>query len=109
VSLPTSTAVEVAEPVASGVGLDTRGGDLRASSPVGYTPWDGTHLNANTAVLARSGSGKSLATKLGVLRGLCRGVVAYVIDPEGEYADMARAARGRGPLARQLRVRIPFS
>ena len=25
-----------------------------------YDPWDGTHLNANTAVLARSGSGKSL-------------------------------------------------
>ncbi len=80
--------------------LDTRGGslygiDMRASSPVVYDPWDGTHLNANTAVLARSGSGKSFATKLGVLRGLCRGVTAYVIDPEGEYADMARAAGGR--------------
>ena len=30
-----------------------------------------------------------------MLRGLCRGVTAYVIDPEGEYADMARAAGGR--------------
>ena len=68
---------------------------MRASSPVVYDPWDGTHLNANTAVLARSGSGKSFATKLGLLRGLCRGVTAYVIDPEGEYADMARAAGGR--------------
>ncbi len=80
--------------------LDTRSGtlygiDLRACSPVVYDPFDGTHLNANTAVLARSGSGKSFATKLGVLRGLCRGVTAYVIDPEGEYADMARAAGGR--------------
>ena len=80
--------------------LDTRAGtlfgiDLRSSSPVVYDPFDGTHLNANTAVLARSGSGKSFATKLGVLRGLCRGVRAYVIDPEGEYADMARAAGGR--------------
>ena len=80
--------------------LDTRSGtlygiDMRACAPVVYDPWDGTHLNANTAVLARSGSGKSFATKLGVLRGLCRGVTAYVIDPEGEYADMARAARGR--------------
>ena len=27
--------------------------------------------------------------------GVCRGVRAYVIDPEGEYADMARAAGGR--------------
>ncbi len=80
--------------------LDTRSGtlygiDLRACAPVVYDPWDGTHLNANTAVLARSGSGKSFATKLGVLRGLTRGVTAYVIDPEGEYADMARAAGGR--------------
>ncbi len=80
--------------------LDTRSGtlygiDVRSCSPVVYDPWDGTHLNANTAVLARSGSGKSFATKLGVLRGLCRGVTAYVIDPEGEYADMARAAGGR--------------
>ena len=80
--------------------LDTRSGtlygiDMRACSLVVYDPWDGTHLNANTAVLARSGSGKSFATKLGVLRGLTRGVTAYVIDPEGEYADMARAAGGR--------------
>ena len=80
--------------------LDTRSGtlygiDMRACSPIVYDPWDGTHLNANTAVLARSGSGKSFATKLGVLRGLTRGVTAYVIDPEGEYADMARAAGGR--------------
>ena len=80
--------------------MDTRSGtlygiDMRACAPVVYDPWDGTHLNANTAVLARSGSGKSFATKLGVLRGLCRGVTAYVIDPEGEYADMARAAGGR--------------
>ena len=80
--------------------LDTRSGtlygiDMRACSPVVYDPWDGTHLNANTAVLARSGSGKSFSTKLGVLRGLTRGVTAYVIDPEGEYADMARAGGGR--------------
>ena len=80
--------------------MDTRSGtlyglDLRARSPIVYDPWDGSHLNANTAVLARSGSGKSFATKLGVLRGLCRGITAYVIDPEGEYADMARAAGGR--------------
>ena len=80
--------------------MDTRIGtlyglDLRARAPIVYDPWDGTHLNANTAVLARSGSGKSFATKLGVLRGICRGITAYVIDPEGEYADMARAAGGR--------------
>ena len=68
---------------------------MRACSPIVYDPWDGTHLNANTAVLAKSGSGKFFSTKLGVLRGITRGVTAYVIDPEGEYADMARAAGGR--------------
>ena len=52
--------------------LDTRNGtlygiDLRACAPIVYDPFDGTHLNANTAVLARSGSGKSFATKLGAL------------------------------------------
>ena len=66
--------------------LDTRSGtlygiDMRACSPVVYDPWDGTHMNANTAVLARSGSGKSFATKLGVLRGITRGITAYVISP----------------------------
>ena len=80
--------------------------DLRACAPVVYDAFDGTHLNANTAVLARSGSsGKSFATKLGVLRGLTRGVTAYIIDPEGEYADMARAAGGSGALARVCRDR----
>ena len=48
--------------------LDTRRGalygiDMRACSPVVYDPWDGTHLNANTAVLARSGSGKSFSNE----------------------------------------------
>ena len=80
--------------------LDTRRGtlfgiDLRACAPVVYDAFDGTHLNSNTSVLARSGSGKSFATKLSVLRGICRGVTAYIIDPEGEYADMARASGGR--------------
>ena len=81
--------------------LDTRSGtlygiDMRACSPVVYDPWDGTHLNANTAVLARSGSGKSrFPPSSACFRGLTRGVTAYVIDPEGEYADMARAAGGR--------------
>ena len=43
--------------------LDTRSGalygiDLRACAPIVYDPWDGTHLNANTAVLARSRLGQ---------------------------------------------------
>ena len=85
--------------------LDTRSGtlygiDMRACSPVVYDPWDGTHLNANTAVLARSGSGKSFATKLGVLRGLTRGVTAYVIDPEGGVRRHGEGGGRQGSLPR---------
>ena len=43
---------------------------------------------------------QELSTKLGVLRDLRRGVTAYVIDPEGEYADIARQPEGRGALPR---------
>ena len=46
--------------------MDTRSGtlygiDMRACSPVVYDPWDGTHLNANTAVLARAAGGRVLS------------------------------------------------
>ena len=78
--------------------LDTRSGtlygiDMRACSPVVYDPWDGTHMNANTAVLARSGSGKSFATKLGVLRGITRGHHGLRHRPRGRV-------RGHGPRRR---------
>ena len=56
--------------------LDTRSGtlygiDLRACAPIVYDPFDGTHLNANTAVLARSGSGKVLCHQAGRAAGAC--------------------------------------
>ena len=80
--------------------LDTRKGtlfglDLRSGSVVTYDPFDGAFLNANTVVMARSGAGKSFSTKLGLLRGISRGIVYYVIDPEGEYASLAQTAGGR--------------
>ena len=80
--------------------LDTRKGtlfglDLRSGSVVTYDPFDGAFLNANTVVMARSGAGKSFSTKLGLLRGISRGIVYYVIDPEGEYASLAQVAGGR--------------
>ena len=79
--------------------LDTRRGtlygiDMRACAPVVYDPWDGTHLNANTAVLARSAAARA-SQRSWESCAATRGVTAYVIDPEGEYADMARAAGGR--------------
>ena len=58
--------------------LDTRSGtlygiDLRACAPIVYDPFDGTHLNANTAVLARSGSGKILSPPSWACCGVCAG------------------------------------
>ena len=80
--------------------LDTRRGtlfglDLRSGSPVTFDFFDPAFLNANTVVMARSGAGKSFSMKLGLLRGITRGIVYYVIDPEGEYSSIAEAAGGR--------------
>ena len=80
--------------------LDTRKGtlfglDLRSGSPVTFDFFDGAFLNANAVVMARSGAGKSFSMKLSLLRGITRGIVYYVIDPEGEYSSIAEAAGGR--------------
>ena len=56
--------------------LDTRSGtlygiDLRACSPIVYDPWDGTHLNGNTAVSGPLRQRQeSFATKLGECSGV---------------------------------------
>jgi type IV secretory pathway VirB4 component len=80
--------------------LDTRKGtlfglDLRSGAPITFDQFDPAFLNANMAVLARSGAGKSFSTKLSVLRAIARGITCYVIDPEGEYVGLAEAAGGR--------------
>ncbi len=51
--------------------------------------------NYNSVVFAKSGSGKSYAVKLEILRSLMFGTEVIVIDPEREYEDLASAAGGR--------------
>jgi hypothetical protein len=51
--------------------------------------------NANAVVLAQSGAGKSYAIKVEILRSLLRGIDVTVLDPEGEYVALARAAGGQ--------------
>ncbi|MFE0760196.1 VirB4 family type IV secretion system protein [Streptomyces smyrnaeus] len=51
--------------------------------------------NYNSITLARSGAGKSYATKLELLRLLFTGVQAAVIDPEDEYVRLADTVGGR--------------
>jgi len=50
--------------------------------------------NANMVVFAKSGSGKSYATKLQILRSLMVGVDVLVIDPENEYQNLADSIGG---------------
>jgi type IV secretory pathway VirB4 component len=57
--------------------------------------WDRWQLdNHNSAVLARSGAGKSYLTKLEVLRSLYAGIEVAVIDPEDEYRRLCEAVGG---------------
>lgn len=51
--------------------------------------------NYNSVVFAKSGSGKSYAVKLEVLRSLMFGTDVIVIDPEREYESLAQATGGR--------------
>jgi len=50
--------------------------------------------NANMVVFAKSGSGKSYAVKLEILRTLMFGIDVIVIDPENEYKYLAETVNG---------------
>ncbi|MYE38360.1 MAG: DUF87 domain-containing protein [Candidatus Spechtbacteria bacterium SB0662_bin_43] len=50
--------------------------------------------NANTVTIGKSGSGKSYAIKLEILRSLMMGSDVIVIDPENEYQYLAEATGG---------------
>ncbi len=51
--------------------------------------------NYNSVIFAKSGSGKSYATKLEILRSLMFDTDVIVIDPEREYEFLAEAVGGR--------------
>lgn len=50
--------------------------------------------NANSIVFAQSGSGKSYASKVEILRQLMQGTKVIVIDPEREYKRLADSVKG---------------
>jgi len=50
--------------------------------------------NANMVIFAKSGSGKSYAVKLEVLRSLMLGTECIILDPENEYKTLAESAGG---------------
>jgi len=50
--------------------------------------------NANMVIFAKSGSGKSYAVKLEILRSLMMGVECIILDPENEYKTLSDAVGG---------------
>ncbi|MBI5306302.1 DUF87 domain-containing protein [Candidatus Wolfebacteria bacterium] len=50
--------------------------------------------NANMVIFAKSGSGKSFASKLEIFRSLMMGTDVLVIDPENEYQTLANTVGG---------------
>lgn len=50
--------------------------------------------NANMAVFAKSGAGKSFAVKLEALRSMMTGTEVIIVDPENEYQRMCEAVGG---------------
>jgi conjugal transfer ATP-binding protein TraC len=50
--------------------------------------------NANMAIFAKSGAGKSYASKLEIIRSLMMGTDVIVIDPENEYKGLSDAIGG---------------
>src|SRR5438105_1327654 len=67
----------------------------RSQSPVIVDPFDASLENANLAVFAMAGAGKSYFVKLMALRNLLAGVDFLIVDPENEYAGVCRAADGQ--------------
>lgn len=60
-----------------------------------FDPFDEERFtNANIAVLAHSGAGKSYAAASVVLSGYSRGIGAIVLDPEAEYGGLVRELGG---------------
>ena len=67
----------------------------RSQSPVIVDPFDASLENANVAVFAMAGAGKSYFVKLMALRNLLCGVDFLVVDPEDEYGAVCQAADGQ--------------
>lgn len=71
------------------------GASRRSGAPLRLDPFDTTrHGNANVAVLAASGHGKTYAVGALVLEAADHGVASVIIDPEGEYRRVVRAIGG---------------
>jgi conjugal transfer ATP-binding protein TraC len=69
--------------------------DRSRQTPVLLDPFDSSLDNANLAILAPAGSGKSFFCKLLLMRQLINGTYCVAVDPENEYGRVAEAAGGQ--------------
>jgi type IV secretory pathway VirB4 component len=67
----------------------------RAQTPVIVDPFDASLENANLAVFAVAGAGKSFFVKLMAMRNLLAGVDFLIVDPENEYRAVCDAVGGQ--------------
>jgi conjugal transfer ATP-binding protein TraC len=67
----------------------------RSQSPVIIDQFDASLENANVAVFAMAGAGKSYFVKLMAMRNLLAGVDFLIVDPEDEYRAVCEAASGQ--------------
>ncbi len=67
----------------------------RSQTPVIVDPFDSTLENANLAVFAVAGAGKSFFVKLMAMRNLLAGVDFLIVDPENEYRAVCDAVGGQ--------------
>lgn len=94
-SAAAATCVPFVEAVCDDPGGYLLGRAAGSDTPVRLALFDRSrYANANVAVLAASGRGKSYAIGMLLLAAAARGVGSLVIDPEGEYERLVGALGG---------------
>jgi hypothetical protein len=95
-SVAASTCVPWVQAACDDAGGYRLGAALGSGAPVRIAPFDTSrHTNANVAVFAASGHGKSFAVGTLVLEAAIQDVDAVIIDPEGEYRTLVSGVGGR--------------
>jgi hypothetical protein len=91
-----ATCVPLTETVCDDAGGYRFGVTRRSGVPVAVDVFDTAHhSNANVAVFATSGHGKSYTIGALVLEAIARGVGSLIVDPEGEYQRLMHAVGGQ--------------
>ena len=69
--------------------------NLGNSCAIDFWKRDEAHVNSNTLILGKSGSGKSFFTKRILLNQLCTNNKVYLVDPESEYKAICKNVDGK--------------